>query len=100
MGITSAIVLFAVIWFMVLFVVLPLGLQTQSEAGEVVPGTPGSAPANLDLKRKIKQTSFWAVVIWTIVTGVVLSGWITVRDLDWFDRMSTPEVSLSDETNG
>ena len=100
MGITSAIVLFAVIWFMVLFVVLPLGLQTQSEAGEVVPGTPGSAPANLDLKRKVKQTSFWAAVIWTIVTGVVLSGWITVRDLDWFDRMSTPEVSLSDETNG
>ena len=100
MGITSAIVLFAVIWFMVLFVVLPLGLQTQSEAGEVVPGTPGSAPANLDLKRKIKQTSFWAVVIWTIVTGVVLSGLITVRDLDWFNRMSTPEVSLSDETNG
>lgn len=100
MGITSAIVLFAVIWFMVLFVVLPLGLQTQSEAGEVVPGTPGSAPANLDLKRKIKQTSFWAVIIWVIVTGVVLSGLITVRDLDWFNRMSTPEVSLSDETNG
>jgi|UniRef100_UPI0040473378 predicted secreted protein len=100
MGITSAIVLFAVIWFMVLFVVLPLGLQTQSEAGEVVPGTPGSAPANLDLKRKIKQTSFWAVIIWAIVTGVVLSGLITVRDLDWFNRMSTPEVSLSDETNG
>ena len=100
MGITSALVLFAVIWFMVLFVVLPLGLQTQSEAGEVVPGTPGSAPANLDLKRKIKQTSFWAVIIWAIVTGVVLSGLITVRDLDWFNRMSTPEVSLSDETNG
>ena len=100
MGITSAIVLFAVIWFMVLFVVLPLGLQTQSEAGEVVPGTPGSAPANLDLKRKIKQTSFWAVIIWAIVTGVVLAGLITVRDLDWFNRMSTPEVSLSDETNG
>ena len=32
MGITSAIVLFAVIWFMVLFIVLPLGLQTQTEA--------------------------------------------------------------------
>ena len=100
MGITSALVLFAVIWFMVFLVVLPLGLQTQAEAGEVVPGTPGSAPANLDLKRKIKQTSFWAVIIWAIVTGVVLSGLITVRDLDWFNRMSTPEVSLSDETNG
>ena len=100
MGITSALVLFAVIWFMVFLVVLPLGLQTQAEAGEVVPGTPGSAPANLNLKRKIKQTSFWAVIVWLTVAGVVMSGWITVRDLDWFNRMSTPEVSVSDETNG
>ena len=100
MGITSAIVLFAVIWFMVFLVVLPLGLQTQAEAGEIVPGTHGSAPANLNIKRKAKQTSFWAAVIWAVVAGVILSGRITVRDLDWFNRMSTPEVSLSDETNG
>jgi hypothetical protein len=46
MGITSAIVLFAVIWFMTFLVVLPLGVQTQAEAGEIVPGTHGSSPAN------------------------------------------------------
>ena len=49
MGITSAIVLFAVIWFMLFLIILPLGLQTQSEAGEVVPGTHGSAPANVQI---------------------------------------------------
>ncbi len=31
MGITSALVLFAVIWFMVLFVTLPIGLRTQGD---------------------------------------------------------------------
>ncbi|MDG1375948.1 MAG: DUF1467 family protein [Yoonia sp.] len=100
MGITSAIVLFAVIWFMVFFVVLPLGLKTQSEMGEVVPGTHGSAPGNLDIKHKAKITSFWAIGIWIIIAGTILSGLITVRDLDWFHRMATPEVSLADETNG
>ena len=35
MGITSAIVLFAVVWFMTLFIVLPLRLETQGDAGEV-----------------------------------------------------------------
>ena len=100
MGITSAIVLFAVIWFVVLFIVLPLGLQTQTEAGEVVPGTPGSAPANLNFRRKVKITSIWAVGLWIIIAGTILSGAITVRDLDWFNRMATPEVSLTDGTDG
>lgn len=100
MGITSAIVLFAVIWFMVFLVVLPLGMQTQTEAGEVVPGTHGSAPANVNIKRKAKVTTLWAIGLWAVIAGVILSGWITVRDLDWFERMSTPEVSITDETDG
>jgi len=100
MAITSAFVLFAVIWFMVFFVVLPLGLKTQEEMGEVVPGTHGSAPGNLDIKRKAKITSLWAIGIWVIIAGTILSGAISVRDLDWFHRMSTPEVSLTDDTNG
>lgn len=100
MAITSAIVLFVVIWSMVFMVILPLGLQTQSEAGDIVPGTHGSAPAKVNMKRKAKQTTVWALGIWIIVAGVIMSGMITVRDLDWFNRMSTPEVSLTDETNG
>ena len=93
MGITSAIVLFAVIWFMVFFVVLPLRMVTQGDEGEIVPGTHASAPAAPQVKRKAKITTFWAIGIWIVVAGTILSGLITVRDLDWFDRMATPEVS-------
>ncbi len=93
MGPVSAIVLFAVIWFMVFFVVLPLRLETQGEAGEVVPGTHASAPADANLKRKAKVTTLWAVGLWVVIAGTILSGAITIRDIDWFDRMSTPEIS-------
>lgn len=93
MGITSAIVLFAVVWFMVLFIVLPLRNTTQGEAGEVVPGTHRSAPANVNMKRKARITTLVAVPIWAVLAFVILSGWISVRDLDWFDRMATPEIS-------
>jgi predicted secreted protein len=93
MGITSAIVLYAIVWFMTLFVVLPLRLTTQGEAGEVVPGTHSSAPADPQLGRKARITTIWATIIWAIIAGTILSGVITVRDMDWFDRMSTPEVS-------
>lgn len=93
MNITSAIVLFAVIWFMVFFVVLPLRLKTQGEAGDVVPGTHASAPSNPNIKGKAKVTTVVALIVWVIIAGTLQSGLITVRDIDWFKRMSTPEVS-------
>lgn len=82
----SAIVLLAVIWFMTLFVVLPLRLKTQGEAGEIVPGTPGSAPETLALKRKVIVTSIIAGVIWMIVVAVILTGAVTLDDVDLFTR--------------
>ena len=87
MTITSALVLFAVIWFMVLFVVLPLRITTQGEAGKVVPGTPESAPENPQMGRKLKVTTGVAVVLFSVIAGVILSGWIGVEDFDFFNRM-------------
>ncbi|MDX1780927.1 MAG: DUF1467 family protein [Thalassovita sp.] len=92
MGPTSALVLFAVIWFMTFFIVLPLRLKTQGDVGEVVPGTHAGAPHEHNLKKKALITTAIAVVLWCIIAGVILSGLITVRDLDWFHRMSTPEL--------
>ena len=88
MGITSALVLFAVIWFMVLFVALPIGLRTQGDEGEIVPGTQAGAPANLNLKRKLRIVTMVSFVLWVVIAGVIYSGAISVRDLDWFGRMA------------
>ncbi|HCP81028.1 MAG TPA: DUF1467 domain-containing protein [Octadecabacter sp.] len=93
MGITSAIVLFAVVWFMTFFIVLPLRMQTQGEAGEIVPGTPQSAPADAQVGRKARITTYFAIPIWAALVAIILSGWISVRDLDWFDRMGPPSSS-------
>ncbi|MEM1363425.1 MAG: DUF1467 family protein [Pseudomonadota bacterium] len=90
MSITSALVLFAVIWFMVFFVVLPLRLTTQGEAGDIVPGTPASAPADPKLKRKVWITTLWAIGLWILIGGTILSGLITVRDFDFMNRMAPP----------
>ena len=95
MGITSAIVLFAVVWFMTFFIVLPLRLETQGDTGEVVPGTHKSAPAGFVVARKARITTYVAIPIWAVLVTIILSGWISVRDLDWFNRMSTPEISTT-----
>ena len=97
MGLTSAIVLYAVVWFMVFFVVLPIGLSTQGDEGEIVPGTHAGSPARFPLKRKLIQTTIWGTLIWAVIAAVILSGRISVRDFDFFDRM-TPRAEEAGDT--
>jgi predicted secreted protein len=87
MSITSAIVLFAVIWFMVFFVVLPLRLTTQGDTGKIVPGTHASSPENPQMWRRARLTTYWAIGLWIVIGGTILSGAITVRDIDIMGRM-------------
>lgn len=82
MTLTGGIVLFAVIWFMGLLVALPIGLQTQIEGGDVVPGTPGSAPNNPQIKRKMKWVTVVTFVLWVPLVALISSGWVTIDDID------------------
>ncbi|WP_424971201.1 DUF1467 family protein [Dinoroseobacter sp. S76] len=86
MQITSALVLLAVIWFMTLFIVLPIRMRTQGDEGKVTMGTPAGAPARIDMRRKVKITSIVAVLLWIPAVYVIVAGWITVDDFDLFNR--------------
>ncbi|MBN9886250.1 DUF1467 family protein [Salipiger abyssi] len=92
MGITSALVLFAVIWFMTFLVVIPFRLETQGDRGDVVEGTHASSPEVHNLKRKAWITTGISLLLWAIIAGIILSGVISVRDIDgWmFNRMGPP----------
>ncbi|MDR5651158.1 DUF1467 family protein [Ruixingdingia sedimenti] len=87
MSITAAAVLFLVCWFLVFFIVLPLRLTTQGEAGDVVEGTPSSAPAGFIVRRKALITTVVAVVVWAVLSGIILSGVVSVRDFDFRGTM-------------
>ncbi len=83
MSITAVLVVYAVTWFMVFFIVLPLRFVSQGEAGSVVPGTPSSAPAEENVRRKVWITTIAATVVWAAICAVILSGVISVRDFDF-----------------
>lgn len=87
MAITSAIVLYAVIWFLTLFVILPIRRRTQGDDGEITPGTMAGSPTNFNVKRTMIIVTGIAFIIWAIIAGIIISGAITVQDLDWFNRM-------------
>lgn len=91
MGITSALVLFAVIWSMLFLIILPIRVKTQGDLGEIVPGTHAGAPEVHNIGKKAKITTVISLILWAIISTIILSEVITVRDLDWFGRMA-PEA--------
>ena len=65
MGIVSGIVLYAVIWFMTLLIILPIRLQSQGDAGQVVPGTHSGSPANPQMKKRF-------IIAYRDITGEII----------------------------
>ena len=90
MGPVSGLVLFAVVWFMVLFVVLPMNITTQGEAQDVVRGTPKSAPMDPKLKRKVWIVTAATIPLWVVSCAIIISGWITLDDMSFFERARPP----------
>jgi predicted secreted protein len=72
MSLTLGIAIYVVLWWTVLFAVLPIGVRTQGEDGAVVPGTPESAPSAPRLVR--------VALITTLVSGLLFgAAWAAVR---------------------
>lgn len=86
MTLTLGIALYLMIWFMTLFAVLPFGVKTQGEAGEVVEGTPASAPASPRLWR--------VVIINTIVAAFAFAFVWTALERDWLGLYIPAEQSV------
>ena len=82
MGIGPAVVMFAVVWFMLLLIILPIRMKTQSDTGHVVKGTSPSAPDDPMLGKRVKWVTILAIPIWGLICGIIISGVITV---DMFD---------------
>ncbi|MBB4175238.1 DUF1467 family protein [Sulfitobacter noctilucicola] len=85
MGITSGLVLFAVIWSMVFLIALPIRVETQGDLDDVVPGTHAGSPEHHHLKKKAIWTTIIACILWAIIATIILSEWISVDDVEsWF----------------
>lgn len=56
-----------VIWWTTLFAVLPFGVRSQIEEGEVAPGSEGAAPARPRLLRVFVVTTLVASVVFAIL---------------------------------
>jgi predicted secreted protein len=77
MNVTFAIAIYIVVWWTTLFMVLPFGVRTQEEAGEIVPGTPESAPARTRILRIMGINTVVATIVFAIIYLALTRGWLT-----------------------
>ncbi len=66
-----AVAIFLTIWFTVLFAVLPLGIRSQGETGDVVPGTDPGAPVAPRLGLKAALTTGVSVVVFVVLVLIL-----------------------------
>jgi predicted secreted protein len=68
--VSGALALYFVIWWILLFAVLPFGVRSQAESGEVIAGTEPGAPSAPALQEKAIWTTLVASVVLVIVAAV------------------------------
>jgi predicted secreted protein len=87
MSISTIIAIYFIIWWVVLFAVLPWGVRSQQESGEVTPGTDPGAPAAPRVWMKLVWTTVVASVVFGICYGIYALGLIP---LEFVKQISNP----------
>ena len=81
MPVTTALAIFFLIWWVVLFAVLPWGIRSQHEGGEIAPGTDPGAPAVQRLGRKLMWTTLVSALIFAGCYVVYVNHLVTLQGL-------------------
>ena len=78
---TTAVAIYFIVWWITLFAVLPWGVRSQAESGEVVPGSDPGAPAIPHLVAKLAWTTVVASVVFAVMALVYAYRLVTLDDL-------------------
>jgi predicted secreted protein len=81
MQLATAIAIYFIIWWVVLFMVLPWGVRSQEEGGDVVSGSDPGAPVIPRLWWKLIWTTVVSGVVFAICVVVYVNRWVTLDGL-------------------
>ena len=77
----SIVAVFFIVWWTVLFIVLPIGLRTQLDDGEVALGTVASAPSRFRGMKVVLLTTLISIAICGLWYGVTSYFGVSLDDL-------------------
>ena len=81
MSLTGSIVIYVILWWLILFTVLPRDINSQKDKGYIVQGTDPGAPSNPNIVKKL--------VITTAITTILFA---TIYFLNYFDILNVRRI--------
>jgi predicted secreted protein len=81
MTLTTGLAIYFIIWWLALFVVLPWGIRSQEESGDIAPGSDPGAPAVPRLMAKLIWTTLVAAVVFAALYVIYVNKWVLLDDL-------------------
>jgi predicted secreted protein len=79
---TTALAIYFIIWWLVLFVVLPWGIRSQHEGDDpITPGTDPGAPIIARLGRRLIWTTGISAAVFAVFYLGYVNRWVTVDGL-------------------
>jgi predicted secreted protein len=79
--ISTALAIYFVIWWLVLFLTLPFGVRSQHEDGKGAPGTDPGAPIMARMGRKLIWTTIISAVIFAVAMLAYNAGYLNIERL-------------------
>jgi predicted secreted protein len=87
MNLYAIFAIFALFWVISAFVVMPFGIKTPDETGEVkIPGQADSAPSNFRPGRVALRATLLSIVLFSLYYANYVEGWITSDQLATLSR--------------
>ena len=80
-SISSALAIYFVMWWIVLFVTLPFGVRSQHESGEAEDGTDPGAPMLARMRPKLIWTTLISAALFAIGSFAYSGGYLNVERL-------------------
>ena len=91
MSLPSALAIYFIIWWLVLFLVLPFGVRNAHESGEAVEhGNEPGAPVNPRLVRKAVITTILATAVFAVFYLAQTRGLLSLDNLPFYNTMPSP----------
>ena len=87
--ISAAVAIYFVMWWIVLFAVLPFGIRSQHDDGSPIEGTDPGAPGLVRMSRKLMWTTVVTTVIFGVCYGLYAAGYLTFDKVA--DMMGVPK---------
>ena len=68
---------YLILWWLALFLVLPIGVRGQAEEGTVEAGTEPGAPVTSNIAKKALWATVLAAVLFVVLYHIIYGGWLT-----------------------